>query len=131
MRIRTLLFFSLLIPIQVMAGTVVFTDAQHPPLNLTADTEVVWLDGPDRLQQAIFSGLSSDPQQAALQAQQVIQSSEWPQKQAQIASAYRQVVHAWEIGVQKYPAVVFDDRDVVYGTADVAQANLHRTPRAD
>lgn len=131
MRIRTLLFFSLLIPIQVMAGTVVFTDAQHPPLNLTAETEVVWLDGPDRLQQAIFSGLSSDSQQAALQAQQVIQSSEWPQKQAQIASAYRQVVHAWEIGVQKYPAVVFDDRDVVYGTADVAQANLHRTPRAD
>ena len=131
MRIRPLLFFSLLIPIRVMAGTVVFTDAQHPPLNLTADTEVVWLDGPDRLQQAIFGDLSSDPQQAGLQAQQVIQSPDWPRKQAQIASAYRQVVHAWEIGLHKYPAVVFDDRDVVYGTADVAQANLHRTQGAD
>ncbi|MDK4219036.1 TIGR03757 family integrating conjugative element protein [Pantoea agglomerans] len=130
MRIRTLLFFSLLIPIQVMAGTVVFTDAQHPPLNLTADTEVVWMDGPDRLQQAIFGDLSSDPQQAALQAQQVIQSPDWPRKQAQIAGAYRQVVHAWEIGLHKYPAVVFDDRDVVYGTADVAQASLHRTQGA-
>ncbi|MFB6328546.1 TIGR03757 family integrating conjugative element protein [Pantoea deleyi] len=130
MRIRPLLFFTLLIPIQVMAGTVVFTDAQHPPLNPTADTEVVWLDGPDRLQQAIFGDLSSDPQQAALQAQQVIQSSDWPQKQAQIASAYRQVVHAWEIGLHKYPAVVFDDRDVVYGTADVAQASQHRSQGA-
>ena len=127
MRIKPLLFFSLLIPIQAMAGTVVFTDAQHPPLKLTAETEVVWLDGPDRLQQAIFGDLSSDPQQAALQAQQVIHSPDWPRKQAQIASAYRQVVHAWEIGLHKYPAVVFDDRDVVYGTADVAQANLHRT----
>jgi len=113
-----------------MAGTVVFTDAQHPPLNLTADTEVVWLDGPDRLQQTIFGELSSDPQQAALQAQQVIQSSDWPQKQAQIAGAYRQVVHAWEIGLHKYPAVVFDDRDVVYGTADVAQASQHRSQGA-
>ena len=130
MRIRPLLFFPLLIPIQVMAGTVVFTDAQHPPLNLNADTEVVWLDGPDRLQQAIFGNLSSDPEQAAQQAQQVIQSPDWPRKQAQIAGAYRQVVHAWEIGLHKYPAVVFDDRDVVYGTADVAQANLHRTQGA-
>lgn len=127
MRIKPLLFFTLLIPIQAMAGTVVFTDAQHPPLNLTAETEVVWLDGPDRLQQDIFGDLSSDPQQAALQAQQVIHSPDWPRKQAQIASVYRQVVHAWEIGLHKYPAVVFDDRDVVYGTADVAQANLHRT----
>ena len=130
MRIRTILFFSLLIPIQVMAATVVFTDAQHPPLNLTVDTEVVWLDGPDRLQQAIFGDLSSDPQQAALQAQQIIQSPDWARKQAQIAAAYRQVVHAWEIGLHKYPAVVFDDRDVVYGTADVAQASLHRTQGA-
>ncbi|MDE1489216.1 DUF1525 domain-containing protein, partial [Xenorhabdus bovienii] len=30
------------------------------------------------------------------------------------------------LGVQKYPAVVFDDRDVVYGTADMAKATALR-----
>lgn len=35
---------------------------------------------------------------------------------------YREVVRAWELGVKKVPAVVFDDQDVVYGTADIAPA---------
>ena len=135
MRIRSLLFFFLLIPIQAMAGTFVCTDARHLPLNLTADTKVVRLEGPDGLQQAVFGDLSSDPQQAAPQAQQVIQLPDWPQKQkqkqAQIAGAYRQVVHAWEIGLHKYPAVVLYARNMVYGTADVAQANLRRTQGED
>ena len=56
MRIRPLLF-SLLIRLQVMAGSVVFTNARHPPQNLTADTKVVCLDGPNRLQLA-QSGLA-------------------------------------------------------------------------
>lgn len=139
MRIMSLLFFFLLIPIQAMVGTFVCTGARHLLLNLIADTEVVRLEGPDGLQQAIFGDLSSDPQQAAPQAQQVIQLPAWPQKQkqkqaqkqAQIAGAYRQVVHAWEIGLHKYPAVVLYARDMVYGTADVAQANLRRTQEED
>jgi integrating conjugative element protein (TIGR03757 family) len=36
------------------------------------------------------------------------------------------VVRAWELGVKKVPAVVFDDRDVVYGTADIARATALR-----
>ena len=43
MCIRAFVFFCLLIPIQIRAGTIVFTDAQYPPLN--ADTEIVWLEG--------------------------------------------------------------------------------------
>lgn len=42
--------------------------------------------------------------------------------QAELAERYREVAHAWSLGVKKYPAVVFDDRDVVYGTTDVAEA---------
>ncbi|CDL86500.1 putative exported protein (fragment) [Xenorhabdus cabanillasii JM26] len=40
----------------------------------------------------------------------------------QLINAYRDVVGAWQRGIRQYPAVVFDDRDVVYGTADVAKA---------
>ena len=44
--------FSLLIPFQGKAGTVVFTNARHPPKNLTTGTEVVWMNGSDLLQLA-------------------------------------------------------------------------------
>ena len=122
MRLRLLHSLFLFIPLKLMAATVVYTDASHPPQNLTEESSVVWLDGPDRLQDSIFGQLPADPQLAAQQAREIIQSPQWPGQQEHIAQAYRQVVHAWEIGLHKFPAVVFDDRDVVYGTADVARA---------
>lgn len=124
MRLRLLHSLILFIPFQLLAGTVVYTDAEHPPQNLTSNVNVVWLDGPDRLQEAVFGKLAGDPRQAAQQAREIIESPQWARQQEQIAQAYRQVVHAWEIGLHKYPAVVFDDRDVVYGTADVARAAM-------
>lgn len=127
MRLGLIHSLFLFIPFQLMAGTVVYTDAEHPPQSLTDDSSVVWLDGPDRLQDSIFGQLAADPQLAAQQAHEIIQSPQWPGQQEQIAQAYRQVVHAWEIGLHKFPAVVFDDRDAVYGTADVARAATLRS----
>lgn len=131
MRLRLLQSFFLFIPFQLLAGTVVYTDAEHPPMNLTEEATVVWLDGPDRLQDSIFGELAVDPQVAARQARKIILSPQWSGQQEQIAQAYRQVVHAWEIGLHKFPAVVFDDRDVVYGTADVARADMLRAQRGN
>ncbi|HFO8637048.1 TPA: DUF1525 domain-containing protein, partial [Escherichia coli] len=34
---------------------------------------------------------------------------------------------AWSLGLKKYPAVVFDDSEVVYGTTDVVLAEQLRT----
>ncbi|MBD2799910.1 TIGR03757 family integrating conjugative element protein [Xenorhabdus sp. M] len=104
------------------AKTVVYTDRQHPPVNLTPDSQVVWLDAAEQHQKKIFPQLSADPQQATLQAQAVLQSPQWRQQEQQLINAYRDVVAAWQRGVRQYPAVVFDERDVVYGTSDVAQA---------
>ncbi|WP_426576195.1 TIGR03757 family integrating conjugative element protein [Xenorhabdus stockiae] len=104
------------------AGTVVYTDRQHPPINLTPDSHVVWLDAAEQQQKPFFAQLSSDPQQALIQAQAMLQSPQWRQQEQQLIKAYRAVVQAWQSGVQKYPAVVFDDREVVYGTADVEKA---------
>ncbi|MEQ2027950.1 TIGR03757 family integrating conjugative element protein [Xenorhabdus szentirmaii] len=104
------------------AGTVVYTDRQHPPVNLTPDSRVVWLDAAEQHQKKIFSQLSPDPLQARLQAQAVLQSPHWREQEQALITAYREVVEAWQRGVRLYPAVVFDERDVVYGTADVSQA---------
>ncbi|MBD2804329.1 TIGR03757 family integrating conjugative element protein, partial [Xenorhabdus sp. ZM] len=77
-------------------------------------------------QKKIFPPLSPDPQQARLQAQDLLQSPQWRQQEQALITAYRNVAEAWQLGVRQYPAVVFDDREVVYGIADVARATLLR-----
>ncbi|MGU5940087.1 TIGR03757 family integrating conjugative element protein [Klebsiella aerogenes] len=123
MKISTLLtLFPLLMPASVLAGTVLYTDSHHPPSNIDASVSVIYLDGPEQLQKQLFGELSSNPDEAERQAQAVLKSPQWQANEQQLATVYRAVVHAWELGVKKVPAVVFDDTDVVYGTADVAQA---------
>ncbi|WP_187307383.1 TIGR03757 family integrating conjugative element protein [Serratia ureilytica] len=123
MKISTLLtLFPLLMPASVLAGTVLYTDSHHPPTNIDASVSVIYLDGPEQLQKQMFGKLSSNPGEAERQAQAVLKSPQWQANEQQLATVYRAVVRAWELGVKKVPAVVFDDTDVVYGTADVAQA---------
>lgn len=119
-------FLLLFLPVPLLANPVVYTDQQHPPTNLTPETQIVWLDGPERLQRSLFGELSASIEQATAQAQATLRSAQWQQHENDLQVAYRGVVHAWEIGVRKYPAVVFDDRDVVYGTADVAKALAYK-----
>lgn len=126
MKLRVLIGLSALPPVSALAGIVLYTDSQHLPDTYPADITVVMLDGPERLQTEIFGHLAASPEQAAARVRQVMASPDWQQKQQQLAESYRQVVHAWETGVRKVPAVVFDDRDVVYGTTDVARAVVLR-----
>lgn len=126
MKLRNFLLLPSLLPVSVLASTVVYTDSQHLPENRPPDVVVVLLDEPERLQLKMFGQLPADPEQATMQTKQVMSSPQWQQKQQQLVTAYRQVVHARELGIRKVPAVVFDDRDVVYGTTDVAQAQALR-----
>ncbi|EBH2933093.1 TPA: TIGR03757 family integrating conjugative element protein [Salmonella enterica subsp. enterica serovar 1,4,[5],12:i:-] len=126
MKLRNFILLPALLPVSVLASTVVYTDSQHLPENLSSDVVVVLLDEPERLQAKVFGQLPADPELAAMQARQVMSSPQWQQKQQQLVTAYRQVVHARELGIRKVPAVVFDDRDVVYGTTDVARAQALR-----
>ncbi|MEI7213960.1 TIGR03757 family integrating conjugative element protein [Pectobacterium versatile] len=119
-------FLLLFLPVPLLANPVVYTDQQHPPTNLTSETQIVWLDAPERLQRSVFGEFPASMEQATAQAQAVMRSPQWQQHENDLQTAYRGVVHAWEIGVRKYPAVVFDDRDVVYGTADVAMALAYK-----
>ncbi|MCT4711350.1 TIGR03757 family integrating conjugative element protein [Enterobacteriaceae bacterium H11S18] len=116
----------LLLPLKVLAGTVLYTDRAHPPVNFSPGSAVVYLDGPQTLTDAMTGALPANPQQAEAMARQMMQSPAWREKDQQLRKSYLQVMHAWELGLKKYPAVVFDDRDVVYGTADIAQAQAIR-----
>ncbi|MEB6535931.1 TIGR03757 family integrating conjugative element protein [Pantoea stewartii] len=105
------------------AGTVIYTDHAHPVSGeLSPDVTVTGLDAPDRLQSQIFGQLSVNPGQAEQQARAVITSPSFRQNQQALAASYAGVAHAWSLGLEKVPAVVFDDKWVVYGTTDVAAA---------
>ncbi|EEW1745587.1 TIGR03757 family integrating conjugative element protein [Escherichia coli] len=124
---RNLLYSFLALPVISVAGTTVYTDSEHPPVNLPPEVQVVLLDGPQQLQDAFFGPLPADPEAAEAVVREHMQSPEWSSAQADLAERYRLVTHAWSLGLKKYPAVVFDDREVVYGTTDVAQAERLRS----
>ena len=105
------------------AGTVIYTDHAHPVTGeVSPDVTVTELDAPDRLQSQLFGTLSTNPAQAEQQARAVIASPSFRQGQQALAASYAGVAHAWSLGLEKVPAVVFDDKWVVYGTTDVAAA---------
>ncbi|EET8323446.1 TIGR03757 family integrating conjugative element protein [Escherichia fergusonii] len=124
---RKLLYSFLALPVISVAGTTVYTDSAHLPVNLPPEVQVVLLDGPQQLQDAFFGPLPADPEAAEAVVREHMQSPEWSSAQADLAERYRLVTHAWSLGLKKYPAVVFDDREVVYGTTDVAQAERLRS----
>lgn len=124
---RNLLYSFLALPVISVAGTTVYTDSAHPPVNLPPEVQVVLLDGPQQLQDAFFGPLPADPEAAEAVVREHMQSPEWSSAQADLAERYRLVTHAWSLGLKKYPAVVFDDQEVVYGTTDVAQAERLRS----
>jgi integrating conjugative element protein (TIGR03757 family) len=106
----------------VTAGVVVYTDTAHPA-PAGQNVPVVLLDAPDHLfpQQR----LPDDPVQAERVAREIMASEEFRQMQPQLVKAAEGLKNAWALGLEKYPAVVFDDKYVVYGTTDVAVATQH------
>ncbi|AHG20649.1 conjugal transfer protein [Chania multitudinisentens RB-25] len=114
------------VAVSAQAATVVYTDSQHPPTGLGTGHQVVYLDAPEVVQLEVFGELSADPRQAEQQAKAMLQSPDWQQKEQKIVQAYQGVIQAYGLGLKKYPAVVFDDHYVVYGTADVALAEAKR-----
>ncbi|EGS9942357.1 TIGR03757 family integrating conjugative element protein [Salmonella enterica] len=125
---RYLSLLTLMLSAPSFASIAVYTDRHHPPINVSADTRVVYLGAAEQ-QQNMFGLLVKDPAQAERQAQSVIHAAGWSQQQAALVQAYQGLIQAWQLGLKKYPAVVFDDRDVVYGTADIALAQSYRQGR--
>ncbi|EHB4371582.1 TPA: TIGR03757 family integrating conjugative element protein [Escherichia coli] len=122
-RIFCSLFF---LPLAASAGTTIYTDSQHLPVNPPDGVRVVLLDAPEQLQSRFWGLLPADAGEAESVVRVRMKSPEWQTMQAELAGHYRDVAHAWSLGVKKYPAVVFDDSEVVYGTMDVVMAGKIR-----
>ncbi|EBG5937504.1 TIGR03757 family integrating conjugative element protein [Salmonella enterica subsp. enterica] len=119
---RYLPLLALMLSAPSFASIAVYTDRHHPPINVPPGTRVIYLDSAEQRQQNIFGPLAKDPLQAERQAQTVIHAADWAQQQRALVQAYQGLIQAWQLGLKKYPAVVFDDRYVVYGTSDIAVA---------
>ncbi|AUH01876.1 TIGR03757 family integrating conjugative element protein [Prodigiosinella confusarubida] len=109
------------------ASTVIYTDSTHPVTSSSPDIPVVYLDAPERVQTGIFGTLPANPALAEKQARDVLNSPAFKSQQQQLASAYQGLMKAWSLGLTKYPAVVFDDKWVIYGTTDVNVAMRYMT----
>lgn len=116
--LRSLSLFALLtVAPTCFASTWVITDSAHP-VEVTADVRLIHLDRLDHLEAELSSLLPNDPAQALA----LFQESLTTEAAAEISRAHQDVVDAWSLGVTKMPAVVVDQRYVVYGDPNLEQA---------
>lgn len=112
------------LPFMASAGTVLYTTHEFAPQNADDTVEVVYLDAADRfqddwfLQQGVELSEAKAPQIIAL-----LQSPEWQAGEQELTRAYQGIIRAWQLGVERVPAVVEDDRWVVYGLTDLSRAH--------
>ncbi|MER2906804.1 TIGR03757 family integrating conjugative element protein [Morganella morganii] len=111
---------ALLSPLAQAADVVVVTDTRHPVQNL-GNTRLIELDSPSRIEAELAASLPQDPARAAVIVQQRLREGGTALQQ-RINEAYQDVVDAWSLGITTLPAVIVDQRYVVYGEPDVAKA---------
>jgi len=82
---------------------------------------VIELDAPARIETALNAQLPTDPVRAIAIVQQRLRDG-GTELQRRLRLAYQGVADAWSLRVVKIPAVVVDQRYVVYGDSDVNRA---------
>ena len=80
---------------------------------------LIELDEGPRIEAELSAQLPADPEQATAIVKRRLNNG-GADLQRRIASAYQGVADAWSLGVTSIPAVVVDQRYVVYGEPDVA-----------
>ena len=107
-------------PVTFAADVVVVTDGHHPVKTMGGE-RLIELDEAPRIVAELSANLPTDPDQAtALVKRRLTQGG--TDLQRRIATAYQGVTDAWSLGITAVPAVVVDQRYVVYGEPDVARA---------
>ncbi|WJM83557.1 TIGR03757 family integrating conjugative element protein [Pectobacterium brasiliense] len=114
---------ALLSPLAQAADVVVVSDTRHPVQNL-GNTRLIELDSPSRIEAELAANLPQDPAHATIIVQQRLREGGTALQQ-RINEAYQDVVDAWSLGITTLPAVIVDQRYVVYGEPDVAKAVAH------
>lgn len=101
-------------------GLIVVTDSLHP-IEAPLDARVIMLDAPGRIEVGLAAGLSEDASRSAVIVRRRL-VGEGDTLQYRIAKAYQDLVDAWSLGITTIPAVVVDQRYVMYGEANVSRA---------
>ncbi|PMR75282.1 TIGR03757 family integrating conjugative element protein [Billgrantia endophytica] len=101
------------------AETWVVTDRHHS-VSGTPD-RLIELDAPARIEAELSDRLPNDPEQAAALVQQRLDRNDSVLQQ-RLSLAYQDVADAQRLGITQVPAVVVDQRYVVYGEHDLARA---------
>jgi integrating conjugative element protein (TIGR03757 family) len=96
------------------------TDHQHPVV-AAPGVRLIELDAPARIEAELAAQLPSDPDRAATMVRQRLKDG-GAELQQRLAKAYQGVADAWSLGIVKLPAVVVDQRYVVYGESAVERA---------
>ncbi|ELX9567025.1 MULTISPECIES: TIGR03757 family integrating conjugative element protein [Pseudomonadaceae] len=110
-------------PATFAADVVVITDSRHPVKTMGGERLIELDEGP-RIEAELSAQLPVDPEQATAIVKRRLNNG-GADLQRRIAAAYQGVADAWSLGVTSIPAVVVDQRYVVYGEPDVARAVAH------
>lgn len=111
---------AVLSPAVFAADVLVVTDSHHPVRTMGGE-RLIELDAAPRIEAELSAELSSDPEQSTAVVKRRL-SQGGADLQRRIASTYQGVTDAWSLGITSIPAVVVDQRYVVYGEPDVARA---------
>ncbi len=94
--------------------------AEHERLR-TATITIYAVDGLERFESGLSEGLPADPEAAKAEALRRIQHLD-DARMVPAKNAAFGLAKAVQYGVDRYPAIVFDERVVVYGVTDLVEA---------
>lgn len=99
----------------------VITESGQPMQGTHKPVRVIELDAPQRIEAELTTGLPGDPQKAAPIVRQRLKDG-GASLQQRMQTAYQGVTDAWSMGITSIPAVVVDQRYVLYGETNIDRA---------
>jgi len=99
----------------------VITDTRHPVTGSASIQRVIRLDAAQQIETELSANLPADPQRAAELVQQQLQQGGQALQQ-RLREAYQGITDAWSMGITTLPAIVVEQRYVVYGETDLDKA---------
>lgn len=105
-----------------LAQTVIYTTPAYPVTDPQPGELIQVLENIPFLEQSLLPALSDNPARAEQQAKHAMQQPDWQIQEARLTRAWQALLDAYTLDVKKIPAVVFDNKYVIYGTTDVRRA---------
>ena len=115
-------FVSYADEVAVPHSTVVITSDQFPLSGVTVPHRLFNLDAVDRIEQRLGKNLPADEDKALALMKQRIAGVGQSQLNQELREAYQALILSMQYGLDRYPAVIFDQQVIVYGVTDLHAA---------